>query len=249
MSKTVICSRAEGVLTIALNRPDRLNAMNAALLEATSEAFERAQADPETRAILFTGTGRAFCSGDDLREHRLPGDEAEARVMVERIQRVTRAILSCDKIVVGAINGWAVGGGFEWAINCDFPMWAESAKAFFPELAWGLFVTGGVTTLLPKIVGLNKAREMLILGETYSARQLSDLGVAWRVVPDGRLLEEAQEVARRIAELPAEPLADMKRVLRRVASGDLEAALALETEATIRAFLDPGTSERIAGFG
>lgn len=248
MSKTVICSKVEGVLTIALNRPDRLNAMNAALLEGVSEAFERAQADPETKAILFTGTGRAFCSGDDLREHRMPGDEAEARVMVERIQRVTRAILFCDKIVIGAINGWAVGGGFEWAINCDLPIWAESAKAFFPELGWGLFVTGGVTTLLPKIVGLNKAREMLILGETYDAHQLFELGVAWRVVPDGDLLGEAQEVARRIAELPVEPLADMKRVLRRVAVGDVEAALALETEATVRAFLNPETAGRIAEF-
>lgn len=248
MSDSVISTRAEGVLTIALNRPDRLNAMNAALLEATAEAFERAQGDSETRAILFTGRGRAFCSGDDLRDHRLPADEAEARAMVERIQRVTRAILFCDKIVIGAIKGWAVGGGFEWAINCDLPIWADGAKAFFPELEWGLFVTGGVTTLLPRIVGLNKAREMLLLGETYSAQQLLDLGVAWRVVPDDRLLEEAREVAHKIAALPARPLADMKHALRQVASGDLEAALTLETEATIRAFLDPETAARIARF-
>ena len=248
MDNVVLCSRSEGVLTVTLNRPGSLNAMNSALLEATAMAFEVAGADPQVRAIVFTGAGRAFCAGDDLKEHRLPRDEAEAREMVERIQRVTRAILSCDKMVVGAINGWAVGGGFEWAINCDLPIWAESAQAFFPELKWGLFVTGGVTSLLPRLVGLNKAREMMILGETYDADQLLRLGVAWKVVPDAELSEAAAAVARQIAALPQGPVADLKRGLRKVASGDLEAALAVETEATVRAFLDPETAKRIATF-
>ena len=86
--------------------------------------------------------------------------------------------------MIGAINGWAVGGGFEWAINCDFPIWAESARAFFPELKWGMFVTGGVSSLLPALAGLQTAREMMFLGERYDAKALLEKGVAWRVVPD-----------------------------------------------------------------
>ena len=101
--------------------------------------------------------------------------------MVDAIQQVTGEILDGDKPVVGAINGWAVGGGFEWAINCDFPIWGCSAQEFFPEVSLNLFVTGAVTTLLPAMVGLNKAREMLMLGDRYNADTLLELGVAWKV--------------------------------------------------------------------
>jgi len=248
VSETVLRETREGICTITLNRPAALNAMNAALLEATAAAFDAAHADPAVRVIVFTGAGRAFCAGDDLKEHRHPRDEAEARERVERIQRVTRSICLGDRFVIGAINGWAVGGGFEWALNCDLTLWAESARAFFPEYAWGMFVTGGVTALLARMVGLNKAREMLLLGERYTARELHEAGAAWRVVADERLLEEASAVARRIAALPPAPLADLRRALRAVACSELERAIELESEATVRAFLDPATSERIEAF-
>jgi enoyl-CoA hydratase/carnithine racemase len=139
----------DGVRRISLNRPDRLNAMNRALVDDVACAFDDANADAATRAIVFTGEGRAFCAGDDRKDHRHPASEAEARDMVEAIQRATRAIVLGDKPVVGAIRGWAVGGGFEWAINCDFAVWGDDAGAFFPEVALGVFVTGGVTALLP----------------------------------------------------------------------------------------------------
>ncbi len=251
MSDPVLSTLAEGVRTITLNRPDRLNAMNMALIEAVGDAFAAAHADPETRAIVFTGAGRAFCAGDDLRDHRHPESEDEARAVVDAIQRATREIVLGNKIVVGAINGWAVGGGFEWATNCDFPIWAESARGFLPEVSWGLFVTGGVTASLPHLVGLNRAREMLLLGERYSAKELLDMGLAWRVVPDHRLIDEARNVAAKIANLPARSVADMKTVLTRTAFGDPEAltrAMDLESEATVRAFLDPETTARIKGF-
>jgi enoyl-CoA hydratase/carnithine racemase len=175
---------AEGVRTISLNRPHAMNAMNRRLIDEISAAFDDANRDPETRAIILTGAGRAFCAGDDRHEHVHPETEAEARALVDAIQRATGAIVLGAKPVVGAINGWAVGGGFEWAINCDFPIWAESAKGFFPEVSLNLFVTGAVTSILPGIVGPVKAREMLFFGERYGARELQELGVAWRVVPD-----------------------------------------------------------------
>ena len=121
---------AEGVRTIALNRPQAMNAMNRRLIEEISVAFDDANRDPGTRAIIFTGEGRAFCAGDDRHEHVHPETEEEARAVVDAIQRATVAIVMGAKPVVGAINGWAVGGGFEWAINCDFSIWAKSAKGF-----------------------------------------------------------------------------------------------------------------------
>ena len=237
-----------GVRTIALNRPDSLNAMNRQLIDDVTLAFDDANKDAATRAIIFTGTGRAFCAGDDRREHVHPENEAEARDLVEAIQRATKSIVLGGKPVVGAINGWAVGGGFEWAINCDFPIWAQSAKGFFPEVSLNLFVTGAVTSLLPALVGLNKAREMLLLGEHYDASELLKMGVAWRVVGDEALMDEAHRVANRLSKLPIRAVRDMKWVLNQSATNDIKRALNLETEATVAGFLDPETTERLKNF-
>ena len=152
------------------------------------------------------------------------------------------------KPVVGAINGWAVGGGFEWAINCDFSIWARSARAFFPEVSLNLFVTGGVTSLLAALVGLNKAREMLFLGEKYNARDLLEMGLAWRVVEDESLTKEALSVARKLADLPPLSIQSMKRVLNQTAMSDLKTAMALETEATVAGFMDPETTRLLKSF-
>ena len=238
----------DGVRRIALNRPERLNAMNPTLIRDLTRAFDDANTCPDTRAIILTGEGRAFCAGDDRQDHSHPESEAEARALVELIQAATRAICLGPKPVVGAINGWAVGGGFEWAINCDFPIWAESAKGFFPEVSLNLFVTGAVTTLLPSLVGVQKAREMMMFGEHYGAAALRELGVAWRVVPDDALAAEAVTVARRLAALPQLSVRAMKRVLLAAGLPDFHRALALETEATVAGFLDPETTRLLKDF-
>lgn len=242
-------SDGAGVRTITLNRPERLNAMNRQLIDDVARAFDDANEDPYTRAIVFTGAGQAFCAGDDRRAHVHPSCEAEARDTVEAIQRATEAIVLGAKPVVGAIKGWAVGGGFEWAINCDFPIWAQGAKGFFPEVSLNIFVTGGVTALLPALVGLSKAREMLFLGRQYEAAELAELGVAWRTVAEDRLEAEAMTLASELAELPPLSLRAMKRVLNACAAGNLKRAIALETEATITGFLDPETTRRLEAFG
>ena len=237
-----------GVRTLTLNRPAQLNAMNRMLLREVVQAFDDANADGATRAIILTGAGRAFCAGDDRHEHQHPESEAEARELVELIQDATRAILLGPKPVVGAINGYAVGGGFEWAINCDLPIWAESAVGFFPETSLNLFVTGGVTRLLPRLVGLNRAREMLFLGQRYDAQTLLDYGVAWRVVVDDDLMATAQATAARLAELPELSVRAMKRVLYQADTGDFESVLARETDATVEGFLDPLTTRLLKDF-
>lgn len=246
--ETIESTLTGSVRTIALNRPDSLNAMNAALIRDVALAFDDANRDEQTRVIIFTGKGRAFCAGDDRNAHVHPESEAEARAMVDAIQRATRAIVFGAKPVVGAINGWAVGGGFEWAINCDFPVWGKSAKAFFPEVSLNLFVTGAVTSLLPNIVGLNKAREMLMLGERYTADELRECGVAWRVVADDRLMEEAMGVAEKLAAQPRLSLYAMKRVLNQAGAAEINRALDLETEATVAGFLDPETTRLLKDF-
>ncbi|NKB77785.1 MAG: enoyl-CoA hydratase/isomerase family protein [Gammaproteobacteria bacterium] len=239
---------ADRVCTITLSRPKNLNAMNGALIDEVARAFDLANMDATVNVIIFTGAGRAFCAGDDRNEHIHPQNERDAVHLVHAIQRVTRAIIFGDKLVVGAINGWAVGGGFEWAINCDFAIWAKSAKGFFPEVSLNLFVTGGVTSLLPAMVGLNKAREMLLLGDKYSADELHRLGIAWRVVDDTHLMSEAHQLANRLASFPSKSSRAMKRVLNQTAVTDLTNALKLETDATVAGFMDPKTTRLLKDF-
>jgi len=250
MTDTVLCDApADGVRRITLNRPDRLNAIVPALLDDLIGALDAANADPAVRAIVLTGAGRAFCSGDDLKDFEAQvGTEDETRAYIERIQDVTRAIVLGDKPVIGAIRGWAVGDGLEWVINCDLAIAAEETRFFFPEISWGLFVTGGVTHLLPRLVGLRKARELILFGERFDAAQAHDWGLVWRVVPDAELMDAAVGVAARIAALPPGPVRALKRILSGGGPQSLAEAMAAETEATLRGFLDAETAKRIAGF-
>lgn len=235
-----------GVRKIALDRPERLNAITPELLEDLIAALAEADADESVGAILLTGEGRAFCSGDDLKEFESQvSDEAGVRAYVERIQDVTRAMMQGGTPVVGAIRGWAVGGGLEWMINCDVAVVAEGARFFFPEVSWGLFVTGGVTEILPRLVGLRRARELILLGERFDAAQALDWGLVREVVAEEALLPTATELAARIAALPRGPVRDLRRIL----AAGLDTAMAAETEATVRGFLDPETARRVAGFG
>ena len=180
MAGTVLSGFTDGVATLTLNRPERLNALNATLLADLCAALDAALADDAVGALVLRGAGRAFCSGDDLKdiENQTAG-EAETRAFIEAIQDVSRRLVLGDKVVVGAIHGWAVGGGLEWAINCDLAVFAESTKCFFPEIRWGMFPTGGVTAILPRIVGLAKTRELMLLGETFSAAEAHEMGLAW----------------------------------------------------------------------
>lgn len=250
MTRTVLTEDVgDGVRLVSLNRPHRLNAIVPEMLDHLVEAIEAADRDRAIRAIVLTGSGRAFCSGDDLKEFASQAlDEPSTTAYVERIQDVTRAIVLGDTPVVGAIRGWAVGGGLEWVINCDFAIAAEATRFFFPEVSWGLFVTGGVTELLPRLVGLQRAREMILFGEKFDAGQAQSWGLIKDVVADEDLMPTAIALAKRIAALPAGPVRDLRRILARRDGAGLEAAMAAETAATVRGFLDPETALRVGKF-
>ena len=248
-AKTVLSDVAGGIRTITLNRPERLNAINHTLIADFNAALDDAANDDASRVIILRGAGRAFCAGDDLKEFdEQAGSEADVTAMVENLQDVTRKIVLGDKIVIGAIHGWAVGGGLEWAIDCDFPIWAENARGFFPEISLGVFVTGAVTTLLPKLIGPQKTKDLILFGEKFDGRAAFEMGIAWKTVPEAELFDTARATAERILELPDMQARDLKRVVNRACHLDVEQAMALETEATVRGFLDPATAERIGAF-
>jgi enoyl-CoA hydratase/carnithine racemase len=250
MTETVLTEDVGlGVRVITLNRPHRLNAIQPELLEGVIAAMQAADRDPAIRAIILTGAGRAFCAGDDLKEFGSQAtDERSTRAYIERIQDMTRAMVFGDTPVIGAIRGWAVGGGLEWVINCDFAIASEGTRFFFPEVALGVFVTGGVTAFLPRLVGLQRAREMIMLGERFDAAQAHAWGLVWKVVADDALMREAHALAQRIAALPSGPVRDLRRILAARHHAGLEAAMAAETDATVRGFLDPETAARVGAF-
>lgn len=235
------------VRIVTLNRPHRLNAIDMAMLDGLDAALAGAEADGTVRAVLLMGAGRAFSTGDDLEaQHEISaaGHGAILR-QVETLQRITERMLFGTKPVVGAIQGWAVGGAFAWTLNCDFTVWAEGAKGFLPEIPFGLFVSGGATWLLPRLAGPLVAREMIYRGRRMTARKLADAGIAGRVVPDDRLADEALGLARDLAALPAEAVARAKRALAEPDRAALRAAMAIETEACIAGASDPATLARL----
>ena len=245
MSSTVETRTSAGIAEITLNRPERLNAINDELLRDLSTALAAANADDSVAVILLSGAGRAFCAGDDLKEFESQArSEAEARAYLERIQEVTRLMALGDKLVVGAVHGWAVGGGFEWLLDCDLAVMAEGTRCFFPEAALGLFVTGGASHLLPRLVGLPKAKELVLLGEKIDARQALDLGLVGWVVPEDQCKSKAREIAERLAALPARARRQVKILFNQAPNLTLEQALTLETEACLEGFLDPETARR-----
>jgi enoyl-CoA hydratase/carnithine racemase len=246
----VVTSRTEGpVVWIRLNRPDRLNAMNGPLVARLTQALAEANSDPAIRVIILHGAGRAFCSGDDLKDiDSQTGSVDAATAWIESIQNVTRQIMESDKIVIAAVHGWCVGGALEWVINCDFRIFADTAGWFFPEVGYGLFVTGGVTALLTKQVGPQIAKELMILGEHHDAAAALRYGIAWKVVPEADLLSAAHVLASKVAAKPVVAVSDIKRAINQGFHSSLAAAMDVETEATVRGFLSPESQELAKAF-
>ena len=239
----VLSHYENGIQVITLNRPKKLNAVNLALTQGLFKALQDANTNDNVRVIVLKGAGKAFCAGADLNHVQEDlvnsgtkrNKSTENEEEIEAMQEVTRQIINSHKFVIGAVQGYAVGAGFEWVLNCDFTLWASDAKAFFPEMQWGLFSTGAVTGLLPRMVGLVKAREMLLFGERYSAEQLHTMGAAWRVVPPQDLNQESMAVAEKIAALPMHSVALLKPALNGGCAENLEWSLQTESRALLKA--------------
>jgi len=217
-----------GVAQIHLNRPDRLNAVTPALVEDLLAALGRAA--HEAAVVVLAGRGRSFCAGWDLKEPPLVETVRQTRLRLERLQDVTRQIRTFPGIVIAAVHGYALGAGCEFALGCDLVVADADARFGFPEVGVGLSVTGGVSSLLPKIVGLARAKEMLLLGEKIPAARAAELGLVNRVAPAGTHEDVALELATRIAAQPPTATSLAKRVLDLGVDATLEEALATEVD-------------------
>ena len=239
---------ADSVATLTLDRPDALNALTVASKRELLRAFEAVAADRSVRAVILTGAGRAFCSGQDLKE-RLEPDAAPLDVELrERYNPIIRAMRALDRPIVGAINGVAAGAGASLAFACDLRIAADGASFLLAFGRVGLIPDSGATWLLPRLVGPAKAAEMALLASPLSAAEAERFGLVMRVVPAEALLDEARSVAMRLAGLAPRALALTKQALDAAWAGDFESALELEARLQGEAGSTADHAEGIAAF-
>lgn len=229
--ETIVYAMRDGVAEIRLNRPQRLNAVTQQLYQELNSALGLAETDCDARVVLLTGEGRAFCVGADLKEHKTGSRTAfERRQYLQGEQTVCKRLLQLKRPVVAAVNGYALGAGAELAIASDFLLMAESAQIGLPEISLGNFLGGGVTALLPRLVGLAKARELVFLGERINGAEAVRIGLANRVFPDADFLQAAREFALRVATKAPLSMQLAKEQLNFAAERTLDAVLATELE-------------------
>ena len=190
----VLTSRDGALLTLTLNRPHRLNAVNLPLYEKLVAELHRADADRAVRCVILTGSGRAFCAGADLKAHaEHPMSEEQRARYVRTAQRANHLIQEMGTPVVAAVNGHAIGAGLELALSADFALVAEDAKLRLPEIALGTFLGGGVVYTLAERVGVLKAREIVYFGDFFSGAEAARMGVVNRALPADEVLPAARQ--------------------------------------------------------
>lgn len=246
---TIKVSRDGSIVTLQLNRPDRMNAVSLDLYRALDSELESLAGDPETRAVILTGSGRAFCVGADLDAHaRGTGGEATREVYVQAAQAVNRRIQTLPKIVVAAATGHAIGAGFELMMSCDLTVANEDAKYRLPELALGTFVGGGVTRGLLQRVGRTRAHELLYLSPMLTGREAREAGLVNRAVPAEEVMTTASSLAAAAAMLAPVSVAHAKHILSQAANLDLDEVLRLEAEALLACMATEDWAEGIEAF-
>jgi len=234
MTDPLLVDRADGVTTLTLNRPDALNAVDLALKLALLDAFEGLAADRDCRAVVITGAGRAFCVGQDLKEHveSLAGAEMPLDTVVEHFNPLVRRVVGLAKPVVAAVNGMAAGAGASLALLADFRIGGPRTSLLMAFANVGLAGDTGVSWTLPRLVGHAKAVEMLMLAQPVPAPELHRLGLLTRLEDtDEAVLGAAQEFAARLAAGPTVAFGQIKRQLLIGGSGPLDQALNAEAEA------------------
>ncbi|HEX9889088.1 MAG TPA: enoyl-CoA hydratase-related protein [Nitriliruptorales bacterium] len=241
-----------GVAVVTLDRPEVLNAVRARTLDELFSILDRVEADPDIRALVITGAGRAFSAGQDLDElgEALLGevDPDAGRASLARLQELTRRLVALDVPTLAALNGIAVGLGAELALACDVRLACASASIGFVEVQRALFETNGVMYLLPRIVGLGRAAELLLTGDRIDADEAGRIGLVNHVVPDDELLDRALVLARRWARNAPLSIRLVKQVLRRTWESDLEGVMKLEVDGMLDCLGTEDLREGVAAF-
>jgi enoyl-CoA hydratase len=244
--KTLIVDVKDDVKLIRLNRPDALNALNAELLTELTDALAKADSDTKVRAIVITGSDKAFAAGADVKEM---SEKSYAEMAItDFFGAQSNAIAQTRKPIIAAVSGYALGGGCELAMMCDFIIAADTAKFGQPEINLGIMAGMGGTQRLTRLVGKSKAMEMHLTGRFMDAIEAERVGLVSRIVPMGKLLDDALETAGKIAEKSALSVMSAKEAVNRSYEATLAEGLLFERRAFHALFATNDQKEGMAAF-
>ncbi|MCA1941307.1 MAG: 2-(1,2-epoxy-1,2-dihydrophenyl)acetyl-CoA isomerase PaaG [Caenispirillum bisanense] len=249
--ETIQLAIADGVATLTLNRPDKLNSFTTQMHAELADALKAVQRDDAVRCLLLTGAGRGFCAGQDLSDRAVaPGGETPdlGESLEKRYNPLLKTLKGLEMPVVCAVNGVAAGAGANLALACDIVIAARSASFIQAFCKIGLIPDSGGTWSLPRVVGQARATALMMLGDKVSAEQAEAWGMIWKCVDDAALAEEAQALAARLAAMPTRGLALIKRALAASSTNTLEQQLDLERDLQRLAGRTADYQEGVAAF-
>lgn len=229
MSDVLLKKQTDGVLWLTLNRPDAMNALNRDLIKALTQSMKQAASSADVRAVVISGEGRGFCSGQDLKE--VQGDTDIENIVTKTYNPLIKAITKLEKPVIAAVNGTAAGAGMSLALACDFRLVHEQAKFSQAFAHIGLVPDSGSTYFLPRLLGHAKALELAMLGDKITAEQAEQLGLTTRVYATDTWEDDVRRFAERLAHMPTKAMGLMKRYMQQSWHEDLDGVLQNEAYA------------------
>jgi len=246
--ETIKTKKEQTTTWITLNRPHKLNAINATMLQELSEALDTTEKDTNVRCVIITGEGeKAFSAGADITELQKLTQETAAEFS-RKGQQVFSQVETLSKPVVAAINGYTLGGGLELALACDFRLASIDAELGFPEMKLGIIPGWGGTQRLAWTVGVAEAKRLIMLGDRVKAEEALNMGLVDKAVPPNKLKAEAEALANRLCECPPTALKYAKHAINSGTQGSLEAGLKKETDFFTLLFSTKETKEKIDSF-
>jgi 2-(1,2-epoxy-1,2-dihydrophenyl)acetyl-CoA isomerase len=246
--ETIVCEKRERVALIRMNQPDMMNALEARMAAELVEAFRDAAGDPATGAIVLTGTGNAFSAGGDISRLMQGFELLEGQQYLKRAYPQLMELANAELPVIAAVNGYAVGAGFSVALLCDIIFASEEAKFGQVFVNIGAVPDCGSMFFLPRLVGLQKAKELVFTGSNIDAREAYRIGIVNRVFPPDELLDESIKFAQKLAAGPPAALRQAKRLLNMSTEVSLETMLELEAYAQSLCFQTEDHKEGITAF-
>jgi len=247
-SQYVLTEKKGRISILTINRPEKLNSLNAQVIQEIRSAFRNLESDPETRVIIITGAGeKAFIAGADIAEMQ-EMTPLQALEFAVQGQNMVEALEKSDKIIIAAINGFALGGGLELSMACDIRICSETARMGQPEIKIGVIPGWAGTQRLTRLVGKTKAKELILTGDMITAQEAEKIGLVNRVVPPERLREEVMKTAEAVSQLGSFSLSAAKHAVDRGSEIDFEKAQELERQYFALCFASPDQKEGMTAF-
>jgi len=248
MNMSIKTAILNGVATIEIARPEKKNALTVAMYQAMSEALRNAVTDNAVRAVLITGQPGIFTSGNDIEDFMARPPAQGSQAMDSPVFQFMQALMACDKPVVAAVTGAAIGIGTTLLLHCDFVYVADDARLAMPFVALGLVPEFASSVLVPQLMGHRRAAEKLLLGDPFTPEQAVECGIANAVLPAGEVVNHARRVAERFNSLPPGAVREAKQLIRGPQQEALSAVIRAEGEVFSRRLRSPETMEAFQAF-